>query len=105
MHISNADEELPVTVDLCKGRHWSSAERAIFDTIPVKRMFDFQWQEEQAGEFLGSFRDKKISIYLSGLTSAVVSVLNVATRENISVTWLHYDYDSETYFPQHMDEV
>lgn len=57
-----------------------------------------------AREFLKVWRNKKIRIYLSGLTSAFVSVLNAASQENVSVVWLHYDYDTEDYFPQDMDK-
>ncbi len=104
VHVRAEDEESPKTVVLCKGRHWSPAEKAVFDMIPAGRLFDFLWQEEQAGKFLREFRDRKLTIYLSGLTSAAVSVLNAARREWVSVTWLHYDYDKEDYFPQYMDE-
>lgn len=105
VHVSDEDKEPVATVVLCKGRHWSQREKAIFDTIPAERIFDFKWQEEQADQCLRDFKGRRIAIYVSGLTSAAVSVLNAAWREQISVTWLHYDYDREDYFPQCMDGV
>lgn len=89
---------------LCRGRHWSPEEKSVFSVIPADKIFDFQWQEEQAGEALKGSRGKKVGICVSGLTSAMVSVLNAAAKEEVSVVCLHYDYDTEEYFPQDMDE-
>lgn len=99
--MEKAEEEIV----LCQGRHWGREKKSVFAEIPVDKLFDFQWQEERAREFLKVWRNKKIRIYLSGLTSAFVSVLNAASQENVSIVWLHYDYDTEDYFPQDMDKI
>ena len=74
-----------------------------FQDIPDGKHFDFQWQEQQAEASLASFRGQRAEIYLTGLKTLQVSVLNAASRLEIPVTWLHYDYDTEAYFPQNMD--
>lgn len=97
-------KEAAEAIYLCRGRHWGSEENCIFDAIPQDRIFDFQWQEEQAEEVLRDYSHKKIAVYVSGLTSAAVSVLNAAAKEQVSVLWMHHDYDREEYFPQSMEE-
>ena len=66
-------------------------------------MFDFSWQEEQAEKVLKTVKQKQVFVYLTGLTQMTLSVLNVAYRLGISVTFLHYDFDTEEYFQQRMD--
>lgn len=92
-------------VFLCQGRHWSPKHKSVFGEIPEEKVFDFRWQEQRAGEFIKEYRGGVIKIYLSGLTAAFISVLNAAQREDVSVIWLHYNYDTEEYFEQKMDEV
>lgn len=96
-------EEEEEELVLCQGRHWGGEKRAVFQVIPADKLFDFHWQEEQAGEVLKTWSGKKLKICVSGLTSAAVSVMNAAARVGVSVVWLHYDYDTEEYFPQDMD--
>ncbi len=90
---------------LCQNRHCMPESRTIFhfQDIPDGKHFDFQWQEQQAEASLASFRGQRAEIYLTGLKTLQVSVLNAASRLEIPVTWLHYDYDTEAYFPQNMD--
>ncbi len=100
----NEKETTEEEIVLCQGRHWGAEKKSVFPEIPAEKLFDFQWQEKKAREFLKVWRNQKIRIYLSGLTSAFVSVLNAASQENVSIVWLHYDYDTEDYFPQDMDK-
>lgn len=92
------------TYALCDGRHPNTAVHAVYPQIPNERMFDFTWLEEQAGRFLDLEQIKSADIFLSGLTTAYISVLNAAYDRKIHVRYLHYNYDTESYFYQDMDQ-
>lgn len=91
---------------LCLGRHCVEDNQypTIFEIITVDKIFDFSWQEEQVEKVLKKVMKKQIFVYLTGLTQMILSVLNVAYRLGISIIFLHYDVDTEEYFPQNMDE-
>ena len=91
---------------LCSGRHCVEDNQypTIFEIITVDKIFDFSWQEEQVEKVLKKVMKKQIFVYLTGLTQMILSVLNVAYRLGISIIFLHYDVDTEEYFPQNMDE-
>lgn len=42
----------------------------------------------------------QISIYVTGLTVALIAVLNVCRREKLCVTLWHYDRETGGYYPQ-----
>ena len=104
-HPAQASGEPPVRLTLCRNRHGQQEGRAIFDfdSLPDEKHFDFRWQEQQAEASLAPCRGQRVEITLTGLKSLQVSVLNTAYRLGIPVTWLHYDIDTEAYFPQNMD--
>lgn len=103
-HRGQTGREKGEAVFLCQGRHWNPKQKSVFGLIPAEKIFDFKWQEQQAEEFLEEYRGGAIKIYLSGLTAACISVLNAAYKKDVSVTWLHYNYDMEEYFEQNMEE-
>lgn len=43
---------------------------------------------------------KVLNLYVTGLSVALVAVINVCHRENIMLTLWHYDRDSGNYYPQ-----
>ncbi len=87
---------------LCEARHYGLPEDVIFEEICNEHVMDFSWQECVAEEKLKSYAGKHIRVYITGLTQAFVSVLNVADRYRISITCMHYNYATESYFPQFM---
>lgn len=44
--------------------------------------------------------DVKLNLYVTGLTVALIAVLNVCRKEGIKVTLYHYNTESGDYFPQ-----
>lgn len=87
---------------LCAGRHPKVTEEYIFAEVTEDQVLDFTWQAQQAEQVLSRCKDKHVVIYLTGLTSLYISVLNAAARLGIAITFLHYNYDTEEYFPQEM---
>jgi hypothetical protein len=43
---------------------------------------------------------KELTLYVTGLTVALVEVIKAYAALNISLTLYHYDRDSGTYYPQ-----
>ena len=84
---------------LCLGRHnIPEVENYIFgnELDPL----DIVGMEKQAAEKLRAFHDGKITLYVTGLTVALISVLNVCRDFNITVTLMHYDRESGGYYKQ-----
>lgn len=104
-HVDDHPKMEKVRFSLCKNRHPGLPENYIYEIIPDDRVTDFLWQEERAGEVLKAYANQQVEIYLTGLTSLSISVLNVAVPLGISVVFFHYDYDIEDYFPQYMEEI
>lgn len=46
------------------------------------------------------FPDRHIDLYVTGLTMALIAVLNAARRHGMSVTLYHFDRETGEYFPQ-----
>lgn len=86
---------------LCEGRHVIK-EEAIFAMVPKEKLFDFTWQEKTAEDFFRVHPENHFNIYLSGLTSIMLSTLNAAEKMQKYITWYHYDYDTESYFAHPM---
>lgn len=89
---------------LCGNRHLGLPEQSVFETISNDRLFDYSWQEEHAKQILEKYAPCCVDIYLTGLTSLGISALNAAYSLGIPVTVYHYNYDTEAYFPQTMNE-
>ncbi len=84
---------------LCLGRHnIPGVESYIFgnEIDPL----DLDGMEKQAREKLHTFHNKKITLYITGLTVALISALNVCRDFNITVTLMHYDRESGNYYVQ-----
>lgn len=46
--------------------------------------------------------DFKLNLYVTGLTVALIEVLNVCKMYDIQVTLYHYDRETGTYYPQNV---
>ena len=87
------------SMELCKARHATPAtDGAIFET--EVNPLDVAGLETEAKSRLESLNIKKLSLYVTGLTVALVAVLNVARELNIKVTLWHYDRETENYYSQ-----
>lgn len=89
---------------LCEGRHYVPVEESIYTKIPENKIFDFEWMEVEAKAKLEKHANQCIALYITGLPSLYVSVLNVAHKLGISLICMHYDIDTDEYFPQYLDE-
>lgn len=52
------------------------------------------------GCFYTELCDKWLDLYVTGLTVALISVLNACRELEIEVTLYHYDRESGNYYPQ-----
>ena len=85
---------------LCEGRHEipQAVDGAIFDT--VINPLDVEGLQTEAYNKLKSLDIKDLSLYVTGLTVALVAVLNACRQLNIEVTLHHFDRESGSYYPQ-----
>ena len=85
---------------LCKGRHEipEAVDGAIFDSEvnPLK----VAELEAEANYKLHTIGCKKLCLYVTGLTVALVAVLNACRELGITVWLYHYDRESGTYYVQ-----
>lgn len=85
---------------LCEGRHPMPVEAYIFPNS-IADPTDTAGLEEEARVSLADIDEKiHLFIYVSGLTVALISALNVCREKNISVTLMHYDTKSNNYYAQ-----
>lgn len=89
-----------VSCCLIDGRHEFENCSPIYHEIPKERVLDISWLEKKAGEGMEQWKGKNIRLYLTGLSSAVVSALNAAREREISVVVMHYDIVEEKFFEQ-----
>ena len=87
------------SMELCKGRHSTPAtDGAIFET--EVNPLDVVALESEAKEKLESLNITKLHLYGTGLTVALIAVLNVTKELNIKVTLWHFDRESGKYYSQ-----
>lgn len=85
---------------LCSGRHFELTADPIFHEIPVEKIMDFEWMQQIANEELEKLSGKKLKVYITGFTPAMISVWNAAQKYFIELEVLHYNKDTENYFAQ-----
>lgn len=83
---------------LCEGRHPipQATDGAIFGN--TLNPLDIQGMEETAFQKLEGL--KSLNLYVTGLTVALVAVLNVCRREGILLTLWHFNRETGDYYPQ-----
>lgn len=87
------------SMELCKGRHFTPAtDGAIFET--EVNPLDTAELEQTAKTRLQSLDIKKLNLYVTGLTVALIAVLNATKELNIKVTLWHFDRESNEYYKQ-----
>ena len=90
-------------IGLIKGRHEipEVEERYIF--IEELNPTDVKETEGKAYSVLSAIKragEQHIELYVTGLTMAVISVINAARRHGMRITLYHYDRETGKYFPQ-----
>lgn len=86
-----------VTAVLCDARHeMPENDGAIFDTIidPL----DVRGLERIAYRYVDGIEE--LTLYVTGLTVALVAVINACRIWNVKLTLMHYDRESGNYYPQ-----
>lgn len=87
------------SMELCKGRHETPAtDGAIFET--EVNPLDVTALESQAKERLVSLNITRLHLYVTGLTVALIAVLNVTRELGIEVILWHFDRESGQYYSQ-----
>lgn len=87
------------SMELCKGRHETPAtDGAIFET--EVNPLDVTALELEAKERLTSLNITKLNLYVTGLTVALVAVLNVTRELGIKVTLWHFNRETGKYYCQ-----
>lgn len=85
---------------LCEGRHEipQAVDGSIFgNTIDP---LDPNSLQAEAKSKLRELDIKSLDLYVTGLTVALISVLNACRELEIEVTLYHYDRESGNYYPQ-----
>lgn len=89
-------------MSLCEGRHEipQAIDGSIFGT--ELDPLDLTGMEREATEQLqGVFT---LNLYVTGLTVALVAVLNVCREQKIKVTLYHYNRETGKYYPQEVKQ-
>lgn len=85
---------------LCEARHPMPVEKYIYPNS-ISDPTDIKGLEKTARESLAGINDNdSIIVYVSGLTVALISVLNVCRDRNIEVILMHFDLKSNSYYEQ-----
>lgn len=89
------------TFALCEGRHpIPEAQKSIFpgtvNPLDLDGMYETAWNAipEDCGV---------LTVYVTGLTVAMLTVVRVCHARGIMLTAMHYDRDSGTYYAQRVD--
>lgn len=87
-------------IGLCASRHEMPVQDFVFDEIPADRVTDPEWLEETAAGYLRRLGAQEIELYVTGLTVALIAVLNAARELGVRVSLYHFDRDTGKYFRQ-----
>jgi len=85
-----------LTLELCAGRHQTPATDSIFPN--TVNPFDFKQMEVIVKNKL--MFCKKLDLYVTGLTTALITVVNYCNNNNIELTLYHYNKDNDGYVEQ-----
>lgn len=82
---------------LCQGRHEiPGITEYLFGNII--NPLDVEGLETEVSQKLQGIT--KLNLYVTGLTVALVSVINICANSNIELTLYHFDRESGDYYPQ-----
>jgi hypothetical protein len=87
---------------LVKSRHIHrdiSEVPTIFTEIKNEQIFDFDWHKKIIHQVL-SPNLRALTLYVTGLTPVLVSVINYCALFNISLTLYHYNVNTNSYVTQ-----
>lgn len=84
-------------MELCQGRHSTPArDGAIFEnTVNVRDITSMRRTVEKKLEGVDA-----LMLYVTGLTVALVEVINFCHENKVELVLMHYDKEKEDYYPQ-----
>lgn len=92
-----------LNIALCEGRHSipQATDGAIFPSV-IQDVTDTKALEQKAEQILNPFFNGQgtVNLYVTGLTVALVAVINVSIRHGVNLTLWHYNTNTGDYFPQ-----
>lgn len=94
---SSRNEMLDKKMGLVIGRHQIPVNDYIFDEEGFD-VFDFNYMKDKVHEKL--YDTKSLELYVTGLTVALVEVINYCVYNDIDLTLYHFNRDTNEYIPQ-----
>ena len=94
---SSRNEMLDKKMGLIEGRHDMPVSDYIFKDGDFD-VFDFGWMKNRVHEAL--FDTKSLDLYVTGLTVALVEVINYCVYNDIDLTLYHYNKETGEYVSQ-----
>ena len=88
-----------LTAGLIRGRHNLPVDKYIFDE--VTDIFDFSSMSKQVHDAIKDYSD--VQLYVTGLTPALIEVVNYCIIKNVNLTLFHYDMKTDKFVPQIVD--
>ncbi len=107
-----SDDDNIIKAGMIKDRHIIPCNTFIFESLKDYEIFDFDKMDETVSEFLDSnirvtenengelVGSKALHVYVTGLTSALSSLIKVCFEKKVNLTLLHYNHSNNTYMPQ-----
>ena len=83
---------------LFTGRHSTLENMSSIFGHSIDNPRDLLGLERRAEQYV-CFRDE-VCVYVTGLTVATVAVINACHKLGVHLTLMHWDKDSQTYYPQ-----
>lgn len=85
------------TFELCSGRHSTPATAAIFpntvNPTDINGLYETAWRAIPAD-------CDTLDVYVTGMTVAMLAVVNVCVARHVGLTAYHFDRESGEYYPQ-----
>lgn len=87
-------------MELCRGRHEipEAVDGAIFGQ--QLNPLDVDGMERTAAAAVAGL--DALTLYVTGLSVALVAVINACRAQGVELTLMHYDRESGSYYPQHV---
>ena len=85
-----------IIIGLVKGRHEMPVNEYIFDK--VNDVFDYDEIRNQIHHKLQKYNE--VDLYVTGLTTVLIEVINYCIINNLNLTLLHYNYETHGYMSQ-----
>lgn len=86
-------------LNLCQARHTTPVTDSFFN-YEIEDVTNISALQDFANKRLESLRVQTLNIYVTGLTVALVTVINACHSQGVKLTLWHYDRDSNDYYKQ-----